>query len=88
MGMFVHMVFIDNENMETNLFPRNLVLGAVFSPSQTAAFASSHHIPSDPMRTADNAASDTEPLGSAGWKESPPLLCRETHRTALAAGTA
>lgn len=86
MGVFVHMVFIENENMETNLFPRSLVLGAVFLPFQTAASASSHHVPSDPMGTADNAASHTEPRGFAGWKASP--LSRKQHPIALATGTA
>ena len=59
--MFVHMVFIENENMETDLFPGNLVLGDVFSSLQTAAFASPQRVPSDPIRTADNAVSHTGP---------------------------
>lgn len=65
MEMLVHMVFIANENMETNLFPGNPVLRDVFSSSQTAASASSQRVPSDRIRAADNAVSDTEPLGSA-----------------------
>lgn len=73
MEMFVHMVFIANENMETNLFPGNPVLRDVFSSSQTAASASSQHVPSDRIRAADNAVSDTEPLGSAAWRGSPPF---------------
>lgn len=62
----MHMVFIENENMETNPFPGNLVLGDVFSSPQAATSTSSRHVPADPTRTADDAVSDTEPLGTAG----------------------
>lgn len=64
--MFVHMVFIENENTETNLFPGNLVLGDGFLvPSNCSVCLFPVHSLT-PIRTADNTVSDTEPLGSAG----------------------